>query len=101
MALGAIEALNAANRKALVVGINGTKEGVDAVKAGTLLATADFGGYLQGCVGTMAAIRAAHNLAVPKEIAFPSFVIDSSNYKEADVPYEQRECPKWETVVKG
>ena len=37
MALGAIEALDAANRKALVVGINATKEGIDAVKAGKLL----------------------------------------------------------------
>ena len=58
MALGAIEALDAANRKALVVGINGTKEGIDAIKAGKLLASGDFNGYLQGCIGTMAAIRA-------------------------------------------
>ena len=101
MALGAIEALDAANRKALVVGINATKEGIDAVKAGKLLATSDFAGFLQGCVGTMAAIRALHNLPVPKAIAFPSTVIDSTNYKDADIPDAQRECPKWEAVVKG
>jgi ribose transport system substrate-binding protein len=101
MALGAIEALDAANRKALVVGINATKEGIDAVKAGKLLATSDFAGYLQGCVGTMAAIRALHKLPVPKAIAFPSTVIDSTNYKDVDIPDAQRECPKWEAVVKG
>ncbi len=101
MALGAIEALDAANRKALVVGINATKEGIDAVKSGKLIGTADFAGYLQGCVGTMAAIRAIHNLPVPKTIEFPSVVIDGTNYKDADIPDAQRECPKWEAVVKG
>jgi ribose transport system substrate-binding protein len=100
MALGAIEALDAANRKALVVGINGTKEGIDAIKAGKLLATGDFSGYLQGCVGTMAAIRYAHKLPVQKQIAFPAVVLDSTNYKDADIPDAERECPSWETAVK-
>jgi ribose transport system substrate-binding protein len=101
MALGAIEALDAANRKALVVGLNGTKEGIDAIKAGKLLASGDFNGYLQGCVGTMAAIRHLHNLAVPKEFNFPPHVIDGTNYKGLDVPESQRECPAWETVIKN
>ena len=101
MALGAIEALDGANRKALVVGINATKEGIDAIKAGKLLASADFSGYLQGCVGTMAAIRTLHKLPVPKEIAFPTVVIDNTNYKGADIPDAERTCPAWETVVKG
>jgi ribose transport system substrate-binding protein len=34
MAMGAIEALDSANRKALVVSINATKEAVDAIKSG-------------------------------------------------------------------
>ena len=101
MALGVIEALDAANRKALVVGLNGTKEGIDAIKAGKLLASGDFNGYLQGCIGTMAAIRHVRNLPVPKEFNFPPHVIDSSNYKDLDVPESQRECPAWETVVKN
>jgi ribose transport system substrate-binding protein len=41
MAMGAIEALDGANRKAQVIGINGTKEAVDAIKAGKLLASGD------------------------------------------------------------
>jgi ribose transport system substrate-binding protein len=101
MALGAIEALDAANRKALVVGLNGTKEAVDAIKAGKLLASGEFSGYLQGCVGTMAAIRHVRHLPVPAEFNFPPRVIDSSNYKELDVPDSERQCPKWDDVVKG
>jgi ribose transport system substrate-binding protein len=101
MALGVIEALDAANRKALVVGLNGTKEGIDAIKAGKLLASGDFNGYLQGCIGAMAAIRQVRNLPVPKEINFPPHVVDSTNYKDLDVPESQRECPAWETVVKN
>jgi ribose transport system substrate-binding protein len=101
MALGVIEALDAANRKALVVGLNGTKEGIDAIKAGKLLASGDFNGYLQGCIGAMAAIRQVRNLPVPKELNFPPHVVDSTNYKDLDVPESQRECPAWETVVKN
>jgi len=101
MALGAIEAFDAAHRSALVVGINGTKEAIDAIKAGKLAATGDYNGYLQGCLGTMAAIRYVRKLPVPKEVVFPTTVIDNTNYKTADIPDSQRTCPKWESVVKG
>ena len=100
MALGALEAFDGANRKVLAVGINGTKEAMDAIKAGRLLASGDNNGYVQGCVGTMAAIRRLRNLPVPKEVVFPATVIDSSNYKTYDILDSQRTCPKWETVVK-
>jgi len=100
MALGAIEALDAANRKALVIGMNGTKEAIDAVKTGKLLATGDCDGFLQGCMGTMAAVRHLRNLPVPREVIFPITVFDSTNFQGADVPYEQRMCPKWESIVK-
>jgi len=100
MALGALEAFDGANRKVLAVGINGTKEAMDAIKAGRLLASGDNNGFVQGCVGTMAAIRRLRNLPVPKEVVFPATVIDSSNYKAFDILDSQRSCPKWETVVK-
>jgi ribose transport system substrate-binding protein len=67
MALGAVEALDAANRKALVIGLNGTKEAIDAVKAGKLLATGDCDGFLQGCMGVMGAVRHLRNMPVPKK----------------------------------
>jgi ribose transport system substrate-binding protein len=100
MALGAIEALDAANRKALVIGLNGTKEAIDAVKAGKLLATGDCDGFLQGCMGVMGAVRHLRNQPVPSEVIFPITVFDSTNYQGADTPYESRDCPPWETIVK-
>jgi ribose transport system substrate-binding protein len=100
MALGVIEALDAANRKALVVGLNGTKEAVDAIKSGKLLASGDFSGYLQGCIGTMAAIRHVRKLPVPREFNFPPKVVDRTNYQDYDVPESERQCPAWEAVIK-
>ena len=100
MATGAIEALDGANRKALVVGINGTKEAVDAIKAGKMLATGDYSAFLHGCIGTMAAIRALRKQPVPTEVVFPAKVVDKTNYQALDVPVEKRSCPKWEEVVK-
>ncbi len=101
MALGAIEALDGAGRKALVVGINGTREAIDAIKAGKLLASGDYNGYLQGCLGTIAAIRQLRKLPVPKEIVLPTNVIDGTNYKAFEAPDAERSCPRWESVVKG
>jgi len=100
MALGAVEALDAANRKALVIGLNGTKEAIDAVKAGKLLATGDCDGFLQGCMGVMGAVRHLRNMPVPKEVIFPIKVFNNTNFEGADVPYESRMCPPWESVVK-
>jgi len=100
MATGAIEALDGANRKALVVGINGTKEAVDAIKAGKMLATGDYSAFLHGCIGTMAAIRALRKQPVPTEVVFAARVVDKTNYQALDVPVEKRTCPKWEEVVK-
>jgi ribose transport system substrate-binding protein len=101
MASGAIEALEGANRKALVVGINGTKEAIDAINAGKMLATGDYNGFLQGCLGTMAALRSLRGQPVPKEIILPAAVIDKSNTAGQAVPVEQRSCPRWEDAVKS
>jgi ribose transport system substrate-binding protein len=100
MATGVIEALDAANRKALVIGINGTKEAVEAIKAGKMLATGDYNAFNQGCLGTMAAIRHLRKQPVPKEILFPVVVIDKSNYQPFDIAADKRTCPKWEDAVK-
>jgi len=101
MASGAIEALEGAKRKAQVVGINGTKEGVDAVIAGKMLATADYGGFMQGCLSAMIAVRNLRKLPVPKEVVFPPVVIDKSNAAKYSAPPETMSCPKWEDMPKG
>ncbi len=99
MATGVIEALAAANRKALVIGVNGT--GVAEIAAGKLLATGDYKGFQQGCLGTMAAIRHLRKLPVPAEILFPPVLITKANVAAYQVPKDKMVCPKWEDVVKN
>jgi ribose transport system substrate-binding protein len=100
MAVGAIEALDGANRKAQVIGINGTKEAIDAIKSGKLLASGDYNGFVQGCLGTMMAIRSLRDQPVVTEIVLKPTVITKDNYQPFDVPLEQRTCPTWEEAGK-
>lgn len=101
MALGALEALDAAKRKALAVGINGTKEAINAIKEGRMLATCDYNGFRQGCLGTMVAIRHLRKQPTPAEIVLLASVVDKSNCQPLDMPAEKRVCPKWKDMVKG
>lgn len=96
MAVGAIEALDGANRKALVVGINGTKEAIDAIKSGKMLASGDYNGFVQGCLGAMIAIRDLRKEPIIPEIVLAPTVISKDNYKPYDVALETRACPTWE-----
>jgi ribose transport system substrate-binding protein len=100
MAVGAIEALDGANRKAQVIGINGTKEAVDAIKSGKLLASGDYNGFVQGCVGTMIAIRSLRRQPVVTEIVLKPTIITRDNYQPYDVPLESRTCPSWDEAAK-
>jgi ribose transport system substrate-binding protein len=99
MAVGAIEALEAANRKALVVGINGSKEAIDLIKSGKLLASGDFNGFIQGCIGTEIAVRNLRKQSTPKEVMLKPIVVDKTNYAPYEVPVEQRTCPTLEQVL--
>ena len=99
MASGAIEALDGAGRKALVVGINGTKEAIDAIKAGKMLASGDYNGFLQGCVSTMTAVRELRKLPVEKDVVFPATVITKDNLSAYESPVESRSCPKWDAAM--
>jgi ribose transport system substrate-binding protein len=100
MALGALEALSGAKRKALAIGINATPEAIDAIKKGTMLASGDFDGFKMACIGTMAAVRALRHEPVPKEIIMPPVVVDKTNYQPWDKPFNQRSCPKWSDIVR-
>ena len=101
MAIGAIEALDGAKRKAVVVGINGTKEAVDAIKAGTLLSSGQADPFMQACIGTTIAIRHLRKLPIKEEIILKPSVIDKSNFAEFDKPVEARTCPSWDDIVKA
>lgn len=99
MAIGAIEALDGANRKALVVGINGSKEAVELIKSGKLLASGDFHSFDNGCLGVEVAVRDLRKEAVPRELILKPRVIDKSNYQTFETPVEQRTCPSLAEVM--
>jgi ribose transport system substrate-binding protein len=100
MAAGVVEALEGARRKALVVGVNGTREAIDSIKSGKMLASAGYNGFLQGCVGTMTAIRALRKMPIEKEIIFAPPVINQNNVKQFEELTEMRSCPDWESAIK-
>jgi ribose transport system substrate-binding protein len=92
MAIGAIEALDGANRKALVIGINGSKEAIELIKSGKLLASGDFHSFNNGCLGVEVAVRSLRKEPVPQRLILKPLVIDKSNLQAFEVPVEQRTC---------
>ena len=101
MALGAIEALEAAGRSIPLVGVNAIPEAIAAIKSGRLLATVDFDAMAISSVATEAAIRHLRGERLPAEVILPVSIVDATNYQAWDRPFEERECPGWEDVVKG
>ena len=93
MAMGAVDALKAANRKALVVGINASREVMDLIKSGDVLGSGDYDTFAQGCLAVEMAVRAIRKDNVPQELILKPTVIDKTNYAPFDQPLEKRECP--------
>jgi ribose transport system substrate-binding protein len=100
MSLGAIEALEAAGRRIPVIGVNAVPEAIAAIKSGKLLATVDFDAMKIACIATEAAVRHLRGESVPRHIELPVQVVHGANYQPWDRPFEERECPRWEDVVK-
>ncbi len=99
MAIGAIDQLKSANKKALVVGINASKEVLDFIKSGELLGSGDYNGFLQGCLGVEIAVRNLRKQPVPKEVNLKAVVVDKTNYQPYETPMEKRTCPTLESVA--
>lgn len=99
MATGVVEAMSAANRKAMVAGINGSQEAIDLIKAGKMHASGSSDPFMQGCLGMLTTVRALRKMPVKKEIMVTPVIIDSANYKQYDVPVTSRSCPKLEDVA--
>jgi ribose transport system substrate-binding protein len=95
MALGVLEALKAANRSSIVIGINGILPAVKQIETGAILATVDFNMFKIGCTATRAAVRHLRREPLPEKIILPAEVIDKTNYKAWLVPVDQRSCPEW------
>jgi ribose transport system substrate-binding protein len=99
MAIGANDALKAAGKKAQVVGINASAEVLEYIKSGEILATGDYNGYIQGCLGAEIAYRHLHKQEVPKEVILKSVVIDKSNYQPYEIPMDKRTCPTLDSIA--
>ena len=100
MAFGAIEAFKDAKKKLpLIVGINASKEAVDFIKSGEMLASGDYNGLIEGCLGAEIAIRTLRKQPVPKEVMAKTAVVEKSNYEPYEVPAERRPCPTLESMA--
>src|SRR5258705_12660515 len=100
MALGVLEALKAANRTAIVIGINGILPAVKQIETGGMLASVDFNMFKIGCTATRAAVRHLRKEPLPEKGMLPAEVIDQTNYKAWLVAGEQRNCPQWADVAR-
>ena len=98
MAMGAVDALKAANRKALVVGINASREVMDFIKSGDIVGSGDYDTFAQGCLAVEMAVRAIRKENVPQELILKPTVIDKTNDAPFDQPFEKRECPTLSNV---
>jgi ABC-type sugar transport system substrate-binding protein len=90
MALGALDALREVGRKAAIVGVNAIPDAVAAIKAGDMLASADFNAMHMCSLATECAIRHLRGEAVPEKIELPVEMVDRDNYHRWDLPFEQR-----------
>jgi ribose transport system substrate-binding protein len=100
MALGTVEAFKEAKVKLpLIVGINAGKEVVELIKAGDVLASGDYNGLIEGCLGAEIAIRTLRKQPVPKEVMAKTAVVDKSNYQAYEIPAERRPCPTLESMA--
>lgn len=90
MAVGVLDALQAAGREAAVVGVNAIPEAIAAILAGRMLATADFNAMQMCFLATECAIRALRGEPVPREIELPVAIVDRANAAQWDLPYAQR-----------
>jgi ribose transport system substrate-binding protein len=100
MALGALHALDASGRRAVVVGVNAIPEAIDAIKDGRLLATADFSALTISEIATEAAIRHLTGERLPPEILLPVEVVDHENCAAWDMAFEARPPARWADVVR-
>ncbi len=90
MALGVVEAVKEAEADILVVGVDGIGEAYDSIRSGGLDATIDSFPLYMSQVATEVAIRQAAGQNIPRVVATPQALIDSTN---VDTP--AAEIIKW------
>jgi ribose transport system substrate-binding protein len=93
MAAAAVDVLEKNSRKGFVVGINGSKEAIDMIKADRMLATGEFNGFVIGCLAVDIAAKSLRKEPVPKELVLKPVVYDKANVGQYEARAEMRECP--------
>jgi ribose transport system substrate-binding protein len=101
MAAAAVETLEKRGRKAAVVGINGSKEAVDLIKADRMLATGEFNGFVIGCLAVEIAAKSLRKQPAPKEVVLRPVVYDKTNFRQYEARAEMRACPALEEEMKN
>jgi ribose transport system substrate-binding protein len=99
MAIGAVDALKAAGRKATVVGINASREVMDLINSGDVIGSGDYDTFVQGCIGVEMAVLTIRKESVPNEIMLKPVVIDKTNDAPFDQSSDKRECPTLQSVA--
>jgi ribose transport system substrate-binding protein len=99
MAIGANEALKAAGKKALVVGINASNEVLEFIKSGEIIASGDYNGFFQGCLAAEIAVRHLRKQEAPKEVILKSVVVDKTNIQPYETPMDKRTCPTLDSIA--
>lgn len=93
MALGAIEAMESAGHSGTqVVSMDGTIDGVQAVAAGRLLASAEFSGFQMGCTAVEIIDRVTKGEAVPERLELKAEMITKETADKFGQPLEKRTC---------
>jgi len=98
MAVGVLDALDAAQCSAAVVGVNAIPEAIKAIAQGRMLATADFNAMQIAYLAAECAVRHVNGEKVPAKVELPVQIVDLSNYSQWDLPYEQRPVLKLEEL---
>lgn len=90
MAIGVLDALDAADTSAAVVGVNAIPQAIAAIGAGRMLATADFNAMQMAYLAAECAARHLRGEDVPRSIELPVQVVDQANCSSWNLPYAQR-----------
>ena len=99
MAAAVADTLEKRGRKALVVGINGSKEAIEMIKNGKMLASGEFNGFVLGCLSTELAALNLQKQPVPLELVLKPAVYDKTNYEKFEQRVEMKKCPTLEEVA--
>jgi ribose transport system substrate-binding protein len=99
MAAAVVDTLEKRGRKALVVGINGSKEAIELIKNGKMLASGEFNGFVLGCLSTELAALNLRKQPVPLELVLKPAIYDKTNYEKFEQRVEMKKCPTLEEVA--